>query len=167
MKPSYIRLSLFREASMRAARVAVVATLVCLAATLSNAAPKWAVAVFPSGEEFSMEIAADDDSRAHGYMFRETIDPNEGMLFIFDRSGTYPFWMKNCKIALDIIWLDDGLRVVDIAHDQKPCPTEGVCPSVGPLRAARYVIEVAAGTAKREGLKSGDRMTILSEPALQ
>ena len=162
----FIRLSVFREASMRVARVAFVTTLVCLGSTLSYAAPDWAVAVFPSGEEFSLEIAADDESRAYGYMYREKIAANEGMLFIFDQPGPYTFWMRNCKIALDIIWLDEGLRVVEIAHDQKPCPDDGECPSVGPMRAARYVIEVAGGTAKREGLEVGDRMTILAEPAL-
>ena len=166
MTTSSNHLSFIREASMRVARVAFVSTLICLGSTLLQAAPKWAVAVFPSGEEFSLEIAADDESRGYGYMFREKIASNEGMLFIFEQSGPYTFWMKNCRVALDIIWLDESLRVVDIAHDQQPCPLEGDCPSVGPMRAARYVIEVAGGTAKREGLKRGDRMTILAEPAL-
>ena len=151
---------------MRVARVASVSMLICLGSMLLHATPEWAVAVFPSGEEFSLEIAADEASRGYGYMYREKIGSNEGMLFIFEQSGPYTFWMKNCRIALDIIWLDENLRVVDIAHDQQPCPAEGDCPGVGPMRAARYVIEVAGGTARREGLKSGDRMTILAEPAL-
>ena len=45
---------------------------------------EWAVAVFPSGAEFSLEIAADDDTRALGYMFRDKVGPREGMLFLFE-----------------------------------------------------------------------------------
>jgi hypothetical protein len=47
-------------------------------------APQWAVAVFPSGTEFDLEIAADPMTRARGYMERERVGPREGMLFIFD-----------------------------------------------------------------------------------
>lgn len=156
----------FVDASMRVGRVAFVSALICLGSAPAFAAPDWAVAVFPSGKEFTLEIASDPQSRATGYMFRESIGSNEGMLFIFDEPGPYTFWMKNCKVSLDIIWLDENLRVVHIARDQMPCPEDGDCPSVGPMRSARYVIEVAAGTAKREGLESGDRVTILAEPAL-
>jgi uncharacterized membrane protein (UPF0127 family) len=152
--------------AIRGRRFAWVSLLLLLFAMWAQAAPRWAVAVFPSGEEFSLEVAADADARAYGYMFRDTIAPNEGMLFVFDRPGPYTFWMKNCKVALDIVWLDEDLRVVDIAHDRQPCPEDGECPSVGPMKVARYVIEVAAGTARREGLERGDRVTILSEPAL-
>ena len=167
MNTSSNRISFFRNVWMRVVRVVCVSTLVCLGSTLLQAAPEWAVAVFPSGEEFSLEIAADPQSRAYGYMYREKVAPNEGMLFIFDRAGAHTFWMKNCKVALDIIWLDETFQVVEIAHDQKPCPGVGDCPSVGPMRAARYVIEVAAGTSRREGLEPGDRVTILAEPPLQ
>jgi uncharacterized membrane protein (UPF0127 family) len=132
----------------------------------AHALPKWAVAVFPSGAEFSLEIAADDRTRALGYMFRERVAANEGMLFVFDTMESHPFWMKNCRVALDIIWLDENLQVVEIAHDQKPCPTQGDCQSVVPMRAARYVLEVAGGTARREGLERGDRVVILAESAL-
>lgn len=166
MTTSTNRLSVLCAAYMRVAKVVCVITLLCLGSTRLPAAPEWAVAVFPSGEEFSLEIAADPRARAYGYMYRDKVAPNEGMLFIFDQADTHTFWMKNCKVALDIIWLDENFRVVEIAHEQQPCPAVGDCPSVGPMRAARYVIEVAAGTSRREGLKSGDRVTILAEPAL-
>jgi uncharacterized membrane protein (UPF0127 family) len=128
--------------------------------------PKWAVAIFPSGAEFSLEIAADDETRRRGYMFRESVGPKEGMLFLFTEDGPHGMWMKNCKAALDIIWLDRSFRVVDIAERLQPCPQEGPCPSRLPLGMARYVLEVAAGRSREEGLKRGDRLVILSEPAL-
>ncbi len=125
-----------------------------------------AVAVLPSGLELALEIAADDASRARGYMGRETVGRREGMLFLFDRSERYPFWMKNCKVSLDIVWLDERLRVVDIAFDRPPCPEEGPCPEVSPILPARFVLEMAGGTAKAERLARGDSIVILSDPPL-
>jgi uncharacterized membrane protein (UPF0127 family) len=123
---------------------------------------KWAVARFPGGAEFGLEIAADDATRARGYMEREHVGPQEGMLFLFERDAPHGMWMKHCRVALDMIWLDKDFRVVDIAYDRQPCPERGACPSILPLRAARYVLEVAAGTARREGLQRGDRVVILT-----
>ena len=135
-----------------------------LAACTVAGAPAWKVAVFPSGAEFSLEIAADDAARARGYMFRERVGPHEGMLFFFDEPGHHSIWMKNCKVSLDIIWLDAAFRVADIAHDLQPCPREGRCPSSIPMRSASYVLEVAGGTARREGLEPGDVIVLLEEP---
>ena len=134
---------------------------------LTVEAPDWAVAVLPSGDEFSLEIAADPESRRLGYMYREKVGPSEGMLFLFDTSAHHAIWMRNCKTSLDIVWLDETFRVQEIAHDQQPCPDGGDCRSIFPLRPARYVLEVAGGTARREGLARGDQVVILSEPALQ
>jgi len=128
--------------------------------------PEWATAVLPTGAEIKLEIAADAVSRARGYMFRERVGPDEGMLFLFPSTSRHSIWMKNCKVALDIVWLDRELNVVEIAADQPPCPEDGPCPSIVPLRVARYVLELAAGGAKRGGLEVGKPVLILSEPAL-
>ncbi len=143
--------------------------LACVAVTLLTACtvagtPEWKVAVFPSGAEFSLELAADDAARARGYMFRERVGPREGMLFVFDEPGHHSIWMKNCKVSLDIVWLDAVFRVVEIAHDLQPCPQRGPCPSSVPMRSASYVLEVAGGTARREGLETGDVIVLLEEP---
>lgn len=134
---------------------------------LAAQTPEWAVAIFPSGTEFNLEIAAEPEKRVLGYMFRERVGPNEGMLFIFDAADRHGIWMKNCKVALDIIWLDEQLRVVEIARNRQPCPESGECLSVVPFRPARYVLEVAAGVTAKEGLEPGDTLVILSEPALR
>ena len=110
--------------------------------------------------------AAVMESRRVGYMFREYVGPDEGMLFVFDSPDRHSFWMKNCKVSLDIIWLDDAHRVVEIAHDLSPCPAEGPCPNVRPMRPASYVLEVAGGTARRERLVLGDPVSLhLGRPA--
>jgi len=137
------------------------------AAGAATEGAKWAVAVFPSGTEFSLEVVDDPASRRLGYMFREHIGPTDGMLFVFDRPDRHSIWMKNCRVPLDIIWLDPDFRVVEIAPDRPPCPEQGECPSVAPMRMASYVLEIAAGGSAAQGLKVGERVQILSEAPLR
>ena len=134
---------------------------------LAAPAPRWAVAILPSGHEFSLEVAADDVSRQRGYMGREKIGPREGMIFVFDADDLHSFWMKDCKVALDIAWLDVNGRVVWVALNRPPCPATGDCPSIVPLSPARYVVEFAAGTLTRESLNPGDAVVVLSDPPLR
>jgi hypothetical protein len=154
------------NAATRALACSALVAAGCMVGVHGAGAPPWAVAILPSGEEFTLELATDDASRARGYMFRDSVGSGEGMLFVFDESGSHGFWMKNCKIALDIIWLDPDFRVVDIAHERQPCPARGDCPTVFPMRAARYVLELAGGTARRAGLERGHRISVLAEPPL-
>lgn len=120
-----------------------------------------AVAVLPNGAEFSLEVAADTDSRARGYMFREAVGPRQGMIFVFDGDDRHAFWMSHCRIALDMVWMDANFRVVDVAERQPPCPEQGDCPTVTPRAPGRYVLEFAAGTVARESLHVGDSVVIL------
>jgi uncharacterized protein len=130
---------------------------------------EWAVAVWPSGREFKLEIAADPQSRWRGYRYRAEVPPDEGMLFIFAAEQHQTFVMQDCLVALDMIFLDSSLHVVEIAHDRKPCrPAPGKeCPTISPMRPAQYVLEVAGGIASQEKLAPGDRVTIVSEPPLK
>lgn len=148
-----------------AALVACLAAL-ALPAVAQADAGRWAVAVFPSGAEFSLELAETPRQRQLGYMFRDHVPGDEGMLFLFDEPGHHGIWMKNCKVALDIVWLDRSFRVVEIVHDAQPCPSDGPCPSMAPMRVADYVLEVAAGRAAAEGLQAGDLIAIHAEPPL-
>lgn len=144
-------------------RVGLFLAWLCIAAPTA-CAERLPRAVLPSGVHFGLEIAVDDEARQRGYMFRERVGPNEGMLFIFDAPARHGFWMKNCKVNLDIIWMDAAYRVVDIAHNVPPCPEIGDCLSVLPRGEALYVLEIAGGTAIREGLRSGDRIAVELEP---
>lgn len=146
---------------------AVGAALLAAAAAEGAPRPAWAVAVLPSGHDYALEVAADDASRARGLMGRETLPPRSGMLFVFDEDGRDAFWMKNCRISLDMVWLDSAFRVVFVAPDQRPCPATGECPSVAPPVAARYVLEFAAGTAAAEKLAPGSAVTVIADPPLR
>jgi uncharacterized membrane protein (UPF0127 family) len=122
-------------------------------------------ATFGDGTRVALEIADTEPKRNRGLMFREALAERDGMLFVFERPGFYPFWMQNCRIALDILWLDDTFRIVSMAESVPPCRLEGCeppcasnqCPSYAPAAGttARYVIEVAPGFAARHGVKVG------------
>jgi uncharacterized membrane protein (UPF0127 family) len=116
--------------------------------------------VVPDGSSFTLEIAESDAQRARGYMGRE-VGPRQGMLFVFQVPERHSFWMKNCVVPLDIVWLDGTFRVVEVAAEQPPCPGEGPCPSIVPMRPARYAMEFAAGAARKHGLRPGARVEVL------
>ncbi len=141
--------------------------LVAVSAAAATSAPRWAVAVLPSGHEFALEVAADDLARQRGYMGREKVGPRDGMIFVFDDNSRHSFWMKDCKTALDIVWLDVNGRVVWTEVDRPPCPATGDCPSIVPPVPARFVVEFAAGTVAVESLKHGETIVVISDPPLR
>ncbi len=141
--------------------------LLCLPAGAEISFPEAATAILPSGDEFLLELAVTPEQQRFGYMEREKVGKNQGMLFLFGVEGYHGIWMKNCKVGLDIVWLDRGLRVVDTAPDRPPCPPEGSCPSVQPDAPAFYVLELAAGRVAETGLKPGDQIVVLPASALR
>ena len=105
------------------------------------------------------EIADTIAKRGVGLMFRERMEANAGMLFLGgmeSRTATATS-MHNMKFGIDIIWMDSGKRIVDIARDAQPTTSVFAMPHI-PRKAAKYVLELNAGTAKKLGIKIGDRL---------
>jgi len=71
------------------------------------------------------------------------------MLFLFASPEFHGIWMKNCKFPIDIVWLDEEKKVVDVKEAAPPCKADP-CPVYQPLRRAAYVVELNAGQARRE-----------------
>ena len=111
--------------------------------------------IFKDGFAVKVEVAANDELRAQGLMYRDHMADDRGMIFLFPQSGEYAFWMKNTIIPLDMIWIDDAKKVVHVAHDVPPCQADP-CPSYPPGANARYVLEVAAGVAAKHHVSDGD-----------
>lgn len=105
-----------------------------------------------------VEVVDTPSQRARGLMYRESLAENEGMLFVFEKSDKYSFWMKNTYIPLDIIWIDEE-KVVHIEH-ALPC-TKDPCISYKTDRAAKYVLEVNAGFVEKNGVVVGDEVGIV------
>jgi uncharacterized membrane protein (UPF0127 family) len=112
---------------------------------------------FPDNYVVRVEVAADDETRAQGLMYRDRLPEAAGMIFIFPQAGEYPFWMKNCLISLDLIWLDAAHKIVHIAHDVPPCKADP-CPNYPPNATASYVLEVAGGVAAKHHLAAGQTL---------
>lgn len=111
------------------------------------------------GQRFSVEIADTREKQALGLMFRDNMPADAGMLFIFPREAPRSFWMKNTRIALDILYFNKDLELVSISADTPPCRVR-YCPSYPSKRPAMFVLELNAGTASQLGVELGDRLTV-------
>lgn len=106
---------------------------------------------------FVVELAKTQEELEKGLMFRESLDVEEGMLFIFEKEDKYPFWMKNTLLPLDIIWLNKDKEVIFIKEDAQPCQKEE-CDNFFPGEEAKYVLEINSGLVEEMGLELGDEL---------
>jgi uncharacterized membrane protein (UPF0127 family) len=110
--------------------------------------------VIIAGVRLSVEVADTPAERGRGLSGREMLPENSGMLFVFDTPRRYGFWMYGMKFPLDIIWIDERLRVVYFVENAQPCVN--ICETYEPPADALYVLEVNAGFVKKYGMKIGD-----------
>ncbi len=113
-----------------------------------------------SGRILDIEIANTPKEREQGLSGRPGLGEREGMLFVFEQSDTYQFWMKNMHFPLDIIWLNHKKEIIDISENISP---SSYPETVSPTMPARYVLEVNAGLSRAWHLRRGDVLSIPSE----
>ncbi len=106
---------------------------------------------------FKVEIASSQEELSKGLMFRESLNKNSGMLFVFPEENFYSFWMQNTLIPLDIIWINADNKIVFIKNDAQPC-LEDICESFFPNEKALYVLEINSGITEEIGLEVGDEV---------
>ncbi len=141
-------------------RVLAIAVLVWLVVSSPSlvASPAVIPLTLPSGKVLQVEVMVKDGDRAMGLMFRPSLPEDRGMLFVFEELGFHGIWMKNCRFPIDILWLDEKLRVVHRYEGAPPCKTEP-CPVYEPLQQALYVVELSAGQARREKVSLGTTLS--------
>lgn len=105
-------------------------------------------------QPFEVEVARNDADRARGLMFRRSLAANRGMLFDFARVEPVSMWMQNTYVSLDMLFIRPDGTVARVAQNTEPLST-AVIASGEPVLA---VLEVVAGTARRLGIKAGDRV---------
>lgn len=128
----------------------------CLLALLLNGcASAGAPWVELGGQRYLVEIADDDPERARGLMFRDVLPAEGGMLFIHEIEEPRSYWMKNTRIALDILYFDNTRKLVAQQRDVPPCSLGDACPPYPSNAPARYVLELNAGEAARLQLHNG------------
>ena len=108
---------------------------------------------------FGVEIADEPGEQQLGMMYRDSLPQDQGMLFVFPRENPRSFWMKNCRIPLDILYFDSDQKLVSMHHNVPPCRTQQ-CPSYKSTKPARYVLELNGGVAATLGVSLGDHLLI-------
>lgn len=116
------------------------------------------VVTLPNGKAIRCEVMIHPQDMMRGMMFRDSLPAGRGMLFIHGEPGNYTYWMYQVKIPLDIIWMDQNRRIVEISANTPPCEKgpASSCPQYGGKEKAQFVLELAAGAVKEYGLKVGD-----------
>lgn len=110
----------------------------------------------PNGVQIRAELMTHPSDLMKGMKFRDSLAEDRGMLFVHAEEGFYRFWMYEVKIPLDMVWLDKNRKIVQIVHECPPCAgPESACPTYGGAFKAQYILELAAGVAKKQGLRPG------------
>ncbi|ABS27575.1 DUF192 domain-containing protein [Anaeromyxobacter sp. Fw109-5] len=107
-----------------------------------------------------VELARTDAERARGLMWRERLEPDAGMLFLFEESAAHGFWMKNTLIPLDMVFIGEDGRIVGVVERAEPGTTTQR--AVG--APSRYVLEVNGGWCAARGVRAGDRVRFENVP---
>ncbi len=128
----------------------------CCSGTTAAADPTITI-TYPTGARVQVELADTPQKRSRGLMFRERLAPDAGMFFVFEEAGEWSFWMKNTKVALDILWIGPDKRIVYIEENVQPC-RQDPCPEYKPSKDALYALELPAGSVKREKLAKGMKL---------
>lgn len=102
---------------------------------------------------FSVEVADTPELRSTGLMFRKDLAADAGMLFLYPDKKKISMWMKNTLISLDMMFLDRDGTILHMVEHTTPHSTAVISSRF----RVKAVLEVAAGTADRLGLRIGDR----------
>jgi uncharacterized protein len=100
------------------------------------------------------EVAATTEQRATGLMYRFSLKPDHGMIFVFEKAEPQGFWMKNTFIPLSIAFIGSDGRILNVT-DMAP-QDERTHWSNGP---ALYALEMRKGWFAERGIGPGDQVT--------
>ena len=112
------------------------------------------IATASGPHNFTVELATTPAQMEQGLMFRRNLAPDAGMLFDFGHPTMAAFWMKNTLIPLDMLFVGQDGRIVNIRERAVPLALDTIA-AAAPVRA---VVELNGGTTARLGIKPGDRV---------
>ncbi|AQR68360.1 hypothetical protein BZG29_08315 [Janthinobacterium sp. LM6] len=98
------------------------------------------------------EVAATEEQREQGLMYREKMPANAGMLFVFGNPSTQCMWMKNTPLPLSVAFIDAGGKIVNI-EDMQPHTLDSHCSTK--TVPVRYALEMHLGWFKQKNIKPG------------
>jgi uncharacterized protein len=115
--------------------------------------------------ELTLEVARTPAQREHGLMDRSVVPPHTGMLFVFEADQPLQFWMKDTLVPLDMVFVGaDGTVRQIYSNVAVVSPT--LADTLIPRESGygKYVIELAAGEAARDGIVSGLKLDLRGVP---
>jgi uncharacterized membrane protein (UPF0127 family) len=107
-------------------------------------------------KKIKVEVVRSEGEKAKGLMFRESLEKEEGMLFVYEQEEILSFWMKNTRIPLSIAFIDKSGKILDI-QDMEPFSLKSHISA----RPAQYALEMNQGWFKKNGIKVGDVVKLL------
>ncbi len=111
-------------------------------------------------QKLQLEIANNASPRALGLSGRESLEDGSGMLFVFPEVGKYGFWMKDMNFPIDIIWINNEMRVVGVEKNIAP---DTYPDSFYPPGDIKYALEVPGGYFDKYSLKIDDALSLESQ----
>jgi uncharacterized membrane protein (UPF0127 family) len=126
------------------------AALMMLVAAPALAQPLPVVQLSAGMHLIRAEVAADYSTRGRGLMYRKSLAPNSGMLFVFDSAAIHCMWMKNTYVPLSVAFIDAQGTIINIA-DMQPHSEQSHCAA----RPALYALEMERGWFVQRGIKPG------------
>lgn len=103
---------------------------------------------------FEVEVPQTSSEMMLGLMFRQTLAPRNGMLFVYDRLTISSIWMANMHVPLDILFIDDCGAIVSIHHMVEP----GVSSIVISEQRVKAVFEISGGLSTKLGVEVGHQL---------
>ena len=111
--------------------------------------------------EIPVEVVRTDAEITKGLSGRVSLDPNSGMLFVFQKSDKYRFWMPDMHFAIDIVWIENG-KVAAIDQNISPIFDPKNPKFYTPPVPVRHVLELNAGFVADYGIEAGDAVTFMN-----
>ena len=108
-----------------------------------------------AGQTLNIDLAQTPDEREQGLSGRKSLADGTGMLFVFENSGLYGFWMKDMLFPIDIIWVNEEKNIV---HIEKSLTPETYPKVFGQEVVSKYVLEVQSGFSDKNRIKIGDKV---------
>ncbi len=116
--------------------------------------------------EIPVEVVSSPADINKGLARRRSLEASHGMLFLFDHNAQFKFWMRGMRFPIDILWIGEDLRIVDMTENTPIVPflKRAFARPVfySPSTPARYVLEVNAYFCKTHGIKIGDAVEFRS-----
>jgi hypothetical protein len=102
------------------------------------------------GVSINIEIADTPEKRTQGLSGRSWLAKNQGMFFVYDKPDFYSFWMKDMKFPIDIIWINENKKIIDISKNISP---DSFPQTFKSQKQAQYVLEVNAGFSAQNNIR--------------